>query len=153
VLSEPVSVLAEHDPRRTDILHEYFLGPANLAAFLDGCRTIILASRQELLNITLRFVAADRESALAYARTDCIGAVMSFSQQKTAEAEADMQAMTRTLIDCVLGLGGSFYLPYRLHATRCQIAASYPALEDFIALKRRYDPHCLFRNALWDRLI
>jgi hypothetical protein len=50
----------------------------------------------------------------------------------------------------VLAIGGSFCLPYRLHATRDQVAKAYPALDDFISSKRHHDPGLLFRNALWD---
>jgi FAD/FMN-containing dehydrogenase len=150
LLNEAVAVLAEHDPKRTDILHEYFLPPERFPDFLTACREVILKSRQELLNVTLRFLAADRESILAYAPTPRVSAVMSFSQVKTTEAEADMQQMTRDLVERVLAIGGSFYLPYRLHARRDQVAKAYPALGDFVACKRRYDPGLLFRNALWE---
>ena len=34
--------------------------------------------------------------------------------------------MTERLIDAVLALGGSFYLPYRLHARPEQFGAAYP---------------------------
>jgi hypothetical protein len=101
--------------------------------------------------VTLRFVAPDRESVLAYAPTTRISAVMSFSQQKSDAAETDMRQMTRELLERVLAIGGSFYLPYRLHARRDQLVRSYPAVDTFVACKRRYDPGLLFRNALWDK--
>ena len=50
--------------------------------------------------------------------------------------------MTAALIDAGLDVGGSFYLPYRLHASRAQVARAYPRLEEFVAGKRRYDPAC-----------
>lgn len=151
LLDEAVAVLAGHDPARTDILHEYFVPPDRFPEFLAACRDVILKSRQDLLNVTLRYVAADPESTLAYAPAQRIAAVMSFSQAKTAEAEADMQQMTRGLIERVLAIGGSFYLPYRLHARREQVARAYAALDEFTAAKRRYDPGLLFRNALWEK--
>ena len=151
LLNEPVTNLAGHDLKRTDILHEYFIPPDRFPDFLMACRDVILKSRQELLNVTLRYLAPDRESVLAYAPTQRVSAVMSFSQEKTAEADAGMQQMTRDLIDRVLAIGGSFYLPYRLHARRDQLAKAYSALDDFVAAKRRYDPGLLFRNALWDK--
>jgi FAD/FMN-containing dehydrogenase len=142
--------LAERNPRRTDILHEYFVPPASLSAFLASCRELIPRSKQELLNVTLRFIASDPESILSYAPRPRISAVMSFSQARTAEADASMQQLTRDLVERVLAVDGSFYLPYRLHARSDQIARAYPAVGDFVACKRRYDPGFLFRNALWD---
>jgi len=91
LLNEPVAALAGRDRTRTDILHEYFLPPASLEPFLAACRTIIPASRQELLNVTLRYVEADRTSVLAYAPAPRIAAVMLFSQRMTRTDEDDIQ--------------------------------------------------------------
>ena len=78
---------------------------------------MIPASYQEFLNVTLRFIDTDPDSWLAYAPVPRIAAVMSFSQEMTARAEADMARMTRELIDGITGIGGTYYLPYRPHAT------------------------------------
>jgi FAD/FMN-containing dehydrogenase len=150
LLNEPVAALADRDSRRTDILHEYFVAPDRLNDFLAACREIVPAHKQDLLNVTLRYVDADTSSVLTYAPQPRIAAVMLFVQNRTAEADDDMRAMTVKLIDRVLALGGSYYLPYRLHATREQMRSAYPRLDEFVAAKRRYDPHLRFRNALWD---
>ena len=149
LINEPVVTLDDRDPTRTDILHEYFLPPETLEAFLATCRDAIPNSYQQLLNITLRYVAADTESLLAYAPQDRIAAVMLFSQEMTARAEADMARMTRLLIDGALAAGGSYYLPYRLHATQAQFEAAYPQARAFARAKRRHDPDTRFSNALW----
>jgi FAD/FMN-containing dehydrogenase len=151
LLNESAALLAERNPKRTDILREYFVASDRFPAFLAACREAILKTRLDLLNVTLRFVTADPDSALAYAPTTRIAAVMSFSQARTAKADAEMQAMTRDLIERVLAIGGSFYLPYRLHARADQMARAYPALAEFAECKGRYDPGRLFRNALWDK--
>ncbi|MEH0197604.1 FAD-binding oxidoreductase [Caulobacter sp. CCNWLY153] len=151
LIALPVSALAGHDRRRTDILHEYFLPPDGLAGFLEDCRRIIPKSGLELLNITLRYVAPDPTSVLAFAPGERVAGVMSFSQPKTDAAEAAMRAMTQGLVDSALAHGGSFYLPYRLHARPDQMARAYPNLARFAETKRRLDPGGLFRNALWDR--
>lgn len=152
LLNEPASSLAGRDRFRTDILHEYFVPPERLGDFLAACKTIIGRSRQELLNVTLRYLAADRISRLAYAPEPRIAAVMLFTQLMTPEAERDMRSMTEGLIDSALDCGGSFYLPYRLHARRDQVRRAYPRLDEFIARKRHYDPQNRFRNMMWDAL-
>lgn len=149
LLNEPVVTLADGNPDRTDILHEYFLPPERLAEFLAVCRREIPNSYQQLLNVTLRFVKADGESLLAYAPGDRIAAVMLFSQEKSARSEADMARLTRRLIDGALSAGGSYYLPYRLHATPEQFEAAYPRAKEFVAAKRTTDPEGRFSNALW----
>jgi len=150
LLNEPVSNLAARSRRRTDILHEYFIPPERLFEFIEACRDVIPHSKQELLNITFRYVAADHMSVLAFAPTDRIAAVMSFSQELLPGAEANMMRMTEELIDRAIALGGSFYLPYRLHARADQLEKAYPRLQEFIARKRHYDPGHLFRNLMWD---
>jgi FAD/FMN-containing dehydrogenase len=150
LLDTPVGALEDRDSTRTDILHEYFVAPDRFNDFLAGCREIIPSHRQDLLNVTLRYVDAASSSVLTYAPQPRIAAVMLFVQKRTAEADDDMRAMTGKLIDRTLALGGSYYLPYRLHATREQLRAAYPRLDEFVTAKRRFDPQLRFRNALWD---
>jgi FAD/FMN-containing dehydrogenase len=149
LMNEPVANLAGRDKRRTDILHEYFVPPDRFSDFIAACQEIIRPSGPELLNVTLRYVAADNESVLAFAPTRRIAAVMSFSQEIRPEADVAMRRMTEALIDRVAAIGGSFYLPYRLHARRDQVAKAYASVARFVERKRHYDPQLLFRNAMW----
>jgi FAD/FMN-containing dehydrogenase len=150
LMNEPVANLASRDRRRTDILHEYFVPPERFNDFVLACQEVIPRSKLEFLNVTLRYVMADPTSLLAFAPTRRIAAVMSFSQEITPAAEADMRRLTEALIERVIALGGSFYLPYRLHARRDQVERAYPGAARFVERKRHYDPHTLFRNAMWD---
>ncbi len=153
LINEPVATLNDRDPNRTDILHEYFISPAQFPEFLEICRAIIPASYQEFLNVTLRYIDTDPTSVLAYATEPRIAAVMSFSQEKTVRGEADMARMTRALVDGIIGIGGTYYLPYRPHPTPAQFAGAYSRAEEFAAAKRDLDPDLLFRNALWDQYL
>ncbi len=153
LINEPVVTLDDKAPTRTDILHEYFVPPGRFPDFIDACQDVIPASYQEMLNITLRYVAADPESVLAYAPAARIACVMLFSQEMTARGEADHARMTRELIDRVLDIGGSYYLPYRPHATRSQFLRAYPRAREFVAEKRFYDPELIFRNGFWDNYL
>jgi FAD/FMN-containing dehydrogenase len=153
LLNEPVATLDDRDPRRTDILHEYFVAPGRFAEFVRACQQVIPASYQQLLNVTLRFVDADRDSVLAYAPEPRIAAVMLFSQEKTARGETDMARMTRALIERVLAIGGTYYLPYRPHAALDQLIRGYPRSPAFSARKREVDGGLLFRNHLWDQYL
>ena len=97
---------------------------------------MIPASYQQLLNITLRYVNTDRDSVLAYATEPRIAAVLLFSQEKTVRGEADMARMTQALIERVLDIGGTYYLPYRPHASLAQLTRGYPRAAAFAASKR-----------------
>jgi hypothetical protein len=68
----------------------------------------------------------------------------------TARGEADMARMTRALIERVLAIGGTYYLPYRPHASLDQLSRGYPRAQEFAAKKREVDRDLLFRNQLWD---
>ena len=150
LMNEPVITLDDRDPFRTDILHEYFVAPARFAEFVKACQAVIPASYQQLLNITLRYVNTDHDSVLAYAPEPRIAAVLLFSQEKTVRGENDMAHMTQALIERVLDMGGTYYLPYRPHATLAQLSRGYPRAAAFAASKRAADPDLLFRNHLWD---
>ena len=150
LINEPVVTLDDRNPDRTDILHEYFVDIDAFDDFLQACRDVIPSSYQEFLNVTLRYVAQDDQSVLAYATTPRIAAVMSFSQEMTRRAEADMRRMTEMLIDRIAAIGGAYYLPYRPHARLDQFAAVYPRAADFAARKRALDPRRVLRNNLWD---
>ena len=150
ILSYPVSVLAETNPRRVDILHEYFLPAERVLDFQIACAETIPAA-QDLLNVTLRYVEADPISVMAFVPRPRVAVVMSFNQPATPRADEAARDMTQRLIQAVIDLGGSYYLPYRLHATPDQFRQAYPKAEAFAARKRHFDPQLRFRNALWDR--
>ncbi len=153
LLNEPVATLDDRDPARTDILHEYFVDPFALPDFLYAASSLIAGSYQELLNVTLRWVERDPDAVLSYAPDMRIALVMLFSQEMTERAEADMRRLTEGLVEAALSLGGSYYLPYRPHATLDQFRRAYPRWEEFVALKREVDPGLAFRNGFWDRYL
>lgn len=150
LMNEPVVTLDDRDPTRVDILHEYFVPFDAFDGFLEACREVIPNAFVEFLNVTLRFVDTDPTSVLAHSPTPRIAAVMSFTQEMTARAEADHRRMTRALIDRIVALGGTYYLPYRPHATVEQFTTAYPRAAEFAARKREIDPRLTLRNNLWD---
>jgi FAD/FMN-containing dehydrogenase len=149
LLSGSVDVYTDRAEGRTEILHEYFLPADRLAAWLDRVRPVLQASPADLLNVTLRDVREDRDAALRYAAGDRIGVVMFYSQDRTPLADARMATLTRSLINAALAEGGTYYLPYRPHATRAQFARAYPTAGAFFAAKARFDPDTLFQNGFY----
>lgn len=149
LLNEEADVYREHNADRTDILHEYFIPPHRMAAFLSRVRTIIPKHHGDLLNVTIRNVLVDKDTFLCYADQDLFGFVMLFNQKRTPEADRQMEAMTQELIDAALESEGRYYLPYRLHATTAQFERAYPQARAFFEYKRRYDPEDLFRNQFY----
>lgn len=150
LLNGDVALYTSRSNSHTDIIHEYFLPPDNLADFLKFAREIIPRYESDLLNVTLRDVRLDDETFLRYAHQDMIAVVMLFNQARTDAAEADMTTMTRELIEASLNLGGRYYLPYRPHATHEQFLSAYPQAAELAAFKRIYDPDGMFRNQFYE---
>lgn len=151
LLNEKVAVLQNRSATSTDILHEYFLPRSGIVGFVDEMRSIVPKHRCDLLNVTVRSVNEDHDSFLRYADQPVIAFVMLFQQPITAEAEAQMQSLTRELIDAALNHGGRYYLPYRLHATPEQFYQAYPQGVRFFELKRQHDSDELFQNQFYRR--
>lgn len=150
LLNEGVEVFQNTDPDHTDILHEYFIPGAAVASFIKALKNVIPSHQVDLLNITVRNVMKDEDTYLAYANEEVFGFVMLFNQKKGAQQEKEMKELTQKLIDIAISLKGTYYLPYRLHATKEQLSQAYPAAESFFLLKKKYDPGLLFRNQFYE---
>jgi FAD/FMN-containing dehydrogenase len=151
LLNETAEVYREKNADRVDILHEYFVPAEQLAPFLQRARVIIPRHDIDLLNVTVRNVLEDHDTFLRYADREMFALVMLFNQERTAEDDKRMEALTRELIDAALECGGRYYLPYRLHATREQFVRAYPQAKEFFERKRRLDPNEIFRNQFYEQ--
>ena len=149
ILDEGVEVFQNRSADTTDILHEYFVQPEQLEAFIAELQAIIPSSNTNLLNVTIRSVEEDTDTFLRYADRPLLSVVMLFSQARTAAADVAMQNLSQRLIDSALKLRGRYYLPYRLHATPEQFHRAYPQAGDFFDFKRHYDPDELFVNKFY----
>lgn len=151
LLNEGVEVYQNTDTNYTDILHEYFIPADSVGSFIRSLRQTLPAYKTDLLNITVRKVKKDEDAFLAYARKDVFGFVMLFNQSKDSVAEKEMQRLTQQLVDIALAHKGTYYLPYRLHASREQFRRAYPVVYSFFILKRKYDAGEVFRNQFYEK--
>jgi FAD/FMN-containing dehydrogenase len=149
LFNEGVEVFENRSADSTDVLHEYFVPRQRLAGFVDAMRAIIPSHNANLLNVTVRSVHQDTDTFLRYADRPMMAFVMLFVQERTPAGEQRMQAVTRDLIDAAIAHGGSYYLPYRLHATPAQFHQAYPRARAFFTAKRKYDPGELFQNQFY----
>ena len=146
-----MEVFQNSQPGYTDILHEYFIPKDSVQRFIEELKIILPGSGSDLLNITVRNVLKDRTTYLSYAREDVFGFVMLFNQKKDSLSELKMEILTRRLIDKALSLNGTYYLPYRLHASREQFYRAYPMATSFFSLKAKYDPEGIFSNNFYEK--
>ena len=149
LLNEGVEVFQNGDTAYTDILHEYFIPKNEVVKFIDSLKKILPAYKTDLLNITVRNVKKDEDAFLRYADEEVFGFVMLFYQAKNSEVDNEMKLLTQQLINAAISLRGKYYLPYRLHATKDQLYASYPQVKDFFLLKKKYDPAEIFQNKFY----
>ncbi len=136
--------------KNKDILHEYFIPQKKYYDFVQKLKHSILKHKTNLLNVTIREVRKDTISLLPYAKEDVHAFVCLFSQSHSAKDEKKMKDFTQSVINDVLALGGTFYLPYRLHYTADQLVAAYPEIKAWIALKKKYDPDLIFESQFFD---
>jgi FAD/FMN-containing dehydrogenase len=151
LINEGVEVFQNTDTNYTDILQEYFIPKQRVHEFIGILRTILPAYHVDLLNITLRNVKKDEDSFLPYAREEVFGFVMLFNQARTAAAEKEMALLAQVLTSKAISLGGTYYLPYRLHAGKEQLYKAYPSAKSFFRLKKQYDPEELFINRFYEK--
>jgi FAD/FMN-containing dehydrogenase len=151
ILSHSVAGFVNRQQSRTDILHEYFVPHRSFAAFLVAIRRIFPRHAVDLLNVTIRSVERDDDSLLRYATERMLALVMLFSVEHTGAADEALADLHLELVDAVLAVGGTYYLPYRPHATQAQFLRAYPQAPDFFAGKRRWDPDLLLRNRFFER--
>jgi FAD/FMN-containing dehydrogenase len=95
-------------------------------------------------------VTQDDITALPYARGERVAFVLYFNQKLNERDSRVLQQATVDLIDLAIRRGGTFYLPYQLYYSPEQLRAAYPEVEDFFALKRRFDPVGLFSNSWYE---
>ncbi|MBD3925382.1 FAD-binding oxidoreductase [Nocardioides cavernae] len=131
----------------TDVLHEYFLPPEELAGFLADARVELRAHDAQLLSASIRSVERS-ETLLSYAPDHRLSVVLYLSQEVSSAGHADMADLTRRLVAPALAHGGTFYLPYQQHYSRADLERGYPQIDSFFALKSERDPELLFMNSL-----
>jgi FAD/FMN-containing dehydrogenase len=147
--------VAELEPlsrkRRTYVLQEYFVPVERFADFVSKMREILQRHRVNMLNVSIRHAFADPGSLLAWARGETFAFVLYYKQRTRENAKHRVAVWTRELIEAVLSVGGTYYLPYQPHGTDEQFHRAYPRAKELFALKRELDPQYRLRNVLWDK--
>jgi FAD/FMN-containing dehydrogenase/SAM-dependent methyltransferase len=147
--------VAELEPpqraHRTYVLQEYFVPVDKLQAFVPLMAAILKRHRVNALNVSIRHAMPDTHTALAWAPVETFAFVLYHKQRTRENAKSRVGVWTRELIDAVISVGGTYYLPYQPHATQEQFHRAYPQAADFFAFKWEMDPHFRFTNSLWDK--
>jgi FAD/FMN-containing dehydrogenase len=129
-----------------DLILEVYVPRSELIPLLEEARRILLASRTPLIYGTIRFIEQDKDSYLAWAKKRY--ACVIFSPHSSGETQALRKTgeVCRQLIRAANKRGGSFYLTYNRFATRDELASAYPQFQEFLNLKKQYDPRETFQS-------
>ncbi len=133
----------------TMTLQEYFVPVARYRDALKALRKIFKEHSVNVLNLSVRYVPKDDDCVLSYAPEDCYAFVLYICIKNNKRGKQKLTRWTRLLIDELLALGGTYYLPYVMCATKEQFKQAYPGHEELRELKSKYDPDGRFRNSLW----
>jgi FAD/FMN-containing dehydrogenase len=129
----PVAAAARHE---LDCL----LPPAALEAYLGEARALAGEWRIDLARITVRRLKPESETALPWATREWACVTLRFALRASLGASVRAAQVKRALLAAAIERGGSFPVCEAAHASRAQLERCYPALEAFLAEKRRADP-------------
>ena len=149
-MEKPVSFAANYrNSVDADWLQEYFIPLQQLPKFIEKLREVVEKNKINLLNVTIRYVPAEKDFLLSYAKSDSFAVVLYFNQNVSLNNISKAEVWTRDLINAALALKGNYYLPYQPMATREQFQQAYPAYQQFLQVKKKYDPQGLFQSQFY----
>ncbi|MEK7641360.1 MAG: FAD-dependent oxidoreductase [Patescibacteria group bacterium] len=146
--------VAELEPQSRDsttyVLQEYFVPVEKFDEWVPKMKKVFVDNDVNVINVSIRHAQADSGAVLAWARKESFAFVVYYKQGTDEESRKKVGEWTRQMIDQVLTVGGTYYLPYQLLATDDQIHRAYPHLVEYFEIKNAYDPTDKFTNKLWD---
>ncbi|MCW1888168.1 MAG: FAD-binding oxidoreductase [Candidatus Moranbacteria bacterium] len=137
--------------KSTYVLQEYFVPVEKFDEWVPKMKKVFNDYDVNVINVSIRHALPDTGSTLAWAKTESFAFVVYYKQDTDKEAIQKVGNWTREMIDQVLSVGGTYYLPYQLHATDDQFHRAYPRALEYFEIKKRLDPTNKFTNKLWDK--
>ena len=116
------------------------LPPGELEAYLQQVRELAAEWRIELTGVTVRRLLPENETALRWATREWAGVTLRFALRASLGASVRAAQARRQLLAAAIERGGAFPIWQPGDATRAQLERCYPALDSFLAEKRRTDP-------------
>jgi FAD/FMN-containing dehydrogenase len=130
----------------TEMITEVYLQHDLLMPFFRAIRADLAERKADITYGTIRFIEADEETFLPWAREKSVCVVCNLHVRHTEEGIAKSRADFRRILDRVVEFKGSFFLTYHRWATPEQVSSCYPKIRDFFRLKRKYDPSERFQS-------
>ena len=134
----------------TETITEVYVPLPALADFMDAAARELLACEANVIYGTIRLIEQDDETFLNWARQPYACIVFNLHVEHTDAGIAHTAYALRALIDLATERGGSYFLTYNKFATPEQLLRCYPQIQEFFALRDRYDPDGVF-SSNWQR--
>lgn len=147
--------IAELEPKSREassyVLQEYFVPVERFDEWVPKMKKIFNDHGVNVINVSIRHTLPDLGAKLAWARSESFAFVVYYKQDTDEKSRKEVGNWTRKMIDSVISVGGTYYLPYQLHATDEQFHKAYPHALEYFQIKKQYDPTNKFTNKLWDK--
>ena len=137
---QPLEVQLQPAPGMQQRL-ELLLPPQTVHAFIGETQARCSDWRMPLCTVSTRATQHEEDTYLRWARTDYTEVALGFATPRDLGAAVRATQLRHELIDGAIALGGSFQIASTTDATREQCERCYPELGEFLAEKRRFDPH------------
>lgn len=152
ILYHTAEAYINRDRNKTDILQEYFIPIERFYEFAVFLKSL-KGELRDLMNITIRHIKKDDFTLLKYAREDVVSFVMFFRIPLNVENDERLKVVVQKIIDKVIELGGSYYLPYRPYPRLDQFGSCYAQAGEFLRIKKEYDPLGRFQNCFYSQYL
>jgi FAD/FMN-containing dehydrogenase len=128
------------------VITEIYVPRSTLAGFLKEAAELLRACGILVIYGTVRLIEKDDESFLPWAKESYACVIFNLLTIHTPPGIEASAGAFRGLIDLAIARGGNYYLTYHRFATREQVTRCYPRFQEFLALKKRYDPGERFQS-------
>jgi FAD/FMN-containing dehydrogenase len=130
----------------TEIITEINVPREDLASFLAEVRDDFRKNNVELIYGTIRLIEKENETFLPWAKQSYACTIFNLHTVHTPEGIEHSAEAFRRLIDMAAKRKGTYYLTYHRFARREQVLACYPNFDEFLKLKKKYDPSGRFQS-------
>jgi len=141
-----IDKMTDAQNKATEAICEIYVEREQLERFMSEVREYARMNAWNFVYGTVRLIEQDRESFLAWARKPYACVIFNLHIEHTTGGVIRGADALRRLIDLGLRHGGSYYPTYNRFALRRQVDACYPQMQEFLKLKRKYDPEELFQS-------
>jgi len=125
---------------------EFYVPRNKLPDFLRKTAEVIREENANLVYGTVRYIAKDDETFLAWAKESFACTVMNLRVAHDAKGIEGAKRQFQRIIDVALSLEGSYFLTYHRWARKDQVLKAYPQFPEFLRLKKKYDPEERFQS-------